>query len=250
MSLLKDYYATPTALFTGITLPTSDYNTDIESAIYGRWRLNELCMDDLTEWRIWFQFLCDERWPIAVKLMESAALIQDPIKTMNLSTGTTGSSSLTDTLRIDREGESADATSGYNNEESESGSNSSSTDTPGVVSTVKTSDTPQSAVNPITNGYLSGVTETSQSGSDTSSAESSATGSNNRNYLDASSHNHNDSEQHSGGNSTEYGSTVTQEGFSGNQAQLLLEYRKTLTNIRRQVADLFSDAFSLIYGMR
>lgn len=283
MELIKDLYEDAAALFENITLPESELNEEIEDAVYRRWRLYAPVLEDTDEWESWFQEVCSENWPIAIALMNSAALIENPLHTMGLTTVTEGTDDLTDTLKVDRTREAADATSGYDNSTSESESSSTdtpgvvttvtdqlgqtntTTDTPGVTTTVKHSDTPQSAVTNLTDGYLSGVDQTSQSGFNTSAVvgsgtntttttptgsdttEGSAEGSTARNYLDASSHNSTESEEHSGGTGREYGSTVTQTGFSGNQAQLLLEYRKTLSNIRRQVANLFHEAFLLVY---
>ena len=228
---LKEAYNSASALFTGITPPTSEYTEEIEQLVYSRWRNNDLINveteDDLTEWHEWFEFITLTAWDIADKLLTSADLITDPLKTYSRSstsngtnngqtsstntgsgsttdssstsgtvtldkdTTTTGSGSLTDTLKVETDGESADATSGYNN------SNTEGT----TAQTVKESDTPQSAVANLTAGYLSKVTQT----------DGTSTGESASNYLDASSHNKSETVQHSGGQSTSESGSGTED---------------------------------------
>ena len=263
MTILKDAYGTAASLFSGITLPESDYTTEIERLVYERWRLNELTDDDLDEWHRWFTEVTLENWDIADKLLTSASLITDPLKSFSTTTTTEGSDTLTDTLKIERDRESADATSGYNNTNTSgssdgsqtAGQGSSTTTTPGKVTTYKESDTPQSSTTNINNGYLSKITQTSESGSEVNATTTSGTDTQHseseseskNNYLDASSHNANETEQHSGGTTKEDSHTTTASGYSVSQAELVMQYRETIRNIRRQVADLWSEAFVLVY---
>lgn len=301
---LKEVYESSTALFTGITTPASDFTDEIKNLVYNRWRNNDLInvdtTDDITEWREWFEFITLTAWDVADKLLTSAALITDPLKTFSRTSQTSGtntgqtsttntgsgsttdsssssgsvtldkdttsstSGSLTDTLKVETDGESADATSGYNNTNAEGSTGQ----------TVKESDTPQSAVANLTAGYLSKVTQTE------GTAESETAS----NYLDASSHNKSETVQHSGGQSTtETGSgtedstttdsrttsgtststdtrtiagtesfadshTTTESGYMVSQAELVKQYRETITNVRREVADLWHECFDLWYG--
>lgn len=262
---LKEAYNSASALFTGITPPTSEYTEEIEQLVYSRWRNNDLVNveteDDLAEWREWFEFITLTAWDVADKLLTSADLITDPLKTYSRTSTTSGTNtgttsetntgsgsetdsktgSVTDTLKIETDGESADATSGYNNSN--------------LDNTTKESDTPQSAVSNLTDGYLSKVTK--------------ADSENASNYLDASSHNKSETVQHSGGQSTTESGTVTtsdsrtrsgsesyadshtttESGYTVSQADLVKQYRETITNIRREVADLWHECFNLWYGI-
>lgn len=228
---LKDAYASATALFTGITLPASEYNEEIKSLVYARWKYNLLCLEDKTLWHEYFKFKTNEVWDMAVKLMKSAGLITDPLRDYYKKTDRDGSNDKTDSLQIITDRESADATSGYNN-----------TDTIGSGSSgelTKNSDTPQSRVSNLTDGYLSSVSKTE--------GESSSTGETGSNYLDASSHNSKDTVQHSGGDSTEYEEHITEQGYNETQAELVLKYREAIANVKDQVTALWAECFDLFY---
>ena len=262
-TLLKDAYSTAASLFSGITLPASDYTEEIEHLVYERWRLNELVEEDLDEWHRFFEFVTLENWDVADKLLTSASLITDPLKSFSTTSTTEGSNNTTDTLKIQHDRESADATSGYNNSNATgstdgtqtAGQDSSSTTTPARVTTVKESDTPQSSATNINNGYLSKISQTAESGTETSATTTSGTDTQHAenasetksNYLDASSHNASETEQHSGGTESEDSHTTTASGYQVSQAELVMQYRETIRNIKRQVADLWSDAFILFY---
>ena len=256
MATLKETYSNSTALFTACPPPASPNLATIESLIWGRWAPYELCIEDKDTWEEWFKYLIVENWGRAEALFQSADLIDEPLKSFWRSTDTTGTITDTDTIRIQNNSEEAHATSGYNN------SNNEATSTPGVVTTVnespgkttitKTSDTPQSAVTNLTDGYLSNVSRTDESGSSstttTPSGSDSSEAETRSNYLDATSMNREDVSQHSGSIEKSHNLNVSEEGSNVSQAELVLKYRETLANIRREVADLFKDAFVLTLG--
>lgn len=228
---LKDAYASANALFTGITLPSSSYNDEIKYLVYARWKYNLLCMEDKTLWHEFFELKTREVWDVAVKLMKSADLITDPLRDFYKHRESSGNDTRTDTLKIVTDRESADATSGYNN-----------TDTIGSGTSgelVKNSDTPQSKVSNLTDGYLSSVSK--------SEGESSSTGETGSNYLDASSHNSKDTVQHSGGDSTDHSDNSDEYGYNETQAELVLKYREAIANVKDQVTALWAECFDLFY---
>ena len=265
---LIEAYANATALFTGITLPEAEHTEQIKSLIFGRWAPYDLCMDDKDEWHAWFQYLCTQNWTLADRILASADLIEDPLKTFHKQTVTDGEVQTTDTLKIEDDVEGASATSGYNNTNSKTTDEANGTQTagihtttvenPGKTTTTKVSDTPQSAVSNLTSGYLSNVTQVSEAGSNTTTvtptgtdsnhAESETNGESRSNYLDANSNNSHKTSQHSGGVKTEDDTTVTEDGFNGNLSELLKTYRETLENMNRKVADMWNEAFVLVLG--
>lgn len=230
--VLKDAYASSTALFLGVTLPSSSYNDEIKYLVYNRWKYNLLIMEDKDLWHDFFEFKTREVWDMAVKLMKSAELIVDPSKQWYKKSDKNGSNTLTDTLQIVTDRESADATSGYNNTSTEGSG------TTGELT--KHSDTPQSSVNNLTSGYLSDATKTD--------GESTSTGETGSNYLDASSHNSNDTVTHSGGNENSYEDHLEEYGYN-DQADMLLKYRETIKNIKEEVSNLWAECFDPFYTL-
>lgn len=268
MATLKEWYSTSNALFTAVPAPATDHADVIKSLIYKRWAPYDCCLEDQDAWESWFDYLIEENWDRAEKLLESADLITDPLKDFSRTQTTTGTITDNDTLKIEHDEERADARSGYNNTNSESSTESDSSatagisttvqETPGKITTVKVSDTPQSATTNLTDGYLSGVTQTSESGtastvttptgSDTGHEEGAAAGETRSNYLDAESMNATKTEQHSGSLEKVHNLTIKDEGYNQAQAELVLKYRDTLTAIKKEVAELFKDAFILWLG--
>lgn len=256
MAILKEWYNNQTALFTACPAPATDHASSIKSLIWGRWFLYDTSLEDKDDWETWFKYLIEENWDRAEKLLDSADLLTDPGKSFYRKKTTTGTITDTDTLKIELDSEEAHATSGYNN------ANNEATSTPGVVTTVqespgkttitKSSDTPQSAVSNLTDGYMSAVSRTDESGS--SSTVTTPTGSDSSeaqtrsNYLDATSANRKDTTQHSGSIEKAHDLTEEEEGYTEAQAELILKYRETLSNIKREVADMFKDAFVLTLG--
>ena len=256
MDTLKETYSNATALFTACPAPVTDHAADIKSLIWGRWFPYELCLEDKDDWETWFKYLIEENWDRAEKLYSSIDLVTDPTKSFSKTTTTTGTITDTDTLKIEDSEEEAHATSGYNNGNTEGTTTAGITSTtefsPASRTTVKHSDTPQSAVANITDGYLSDVTITTGSGKDTTvvtpTGTDTSTGETRSNYLDATSRNASKTSQHSGGNEREHDLTVEENGYTEAQAELVLKYRETLGNIKREVADMFKDAFVLWLG--
>lgn len=240
MAKLKEWYNNSTALFTACPAPATDHAADIKSLIYNRWRPYECSIEDQDDWEAWFKYLIEENWARAEQLYSSIDMIEDPTKNFSKTVTTTGT--ITDTE------EAATATSGYNNSNTEGSTTAGITSTtefsPASSSTVKHSDTPQSAVANLTDGYLSDVTITTGSGKDTTTVTPSGTdtsaGETRSNYLDANSSNRENVKDHD--------LTVTEEGYTEAQAELILKYRETLGNIKREVADMFKDAFVLWLG--
>ena len=256
MAKLKEWYNNSTALFTACTAPDTEHAADIKSLIYNRWRPYECSIEDQDDWEAWFSYLIEENWARAEQLYSSIDMVEDPTKNFSKTVTTTGTITDTDSLRIEDNEEEANATSGYNNSNTEgtttAGITSTTTFNPASSSTVKHSDTPQSAVANLTDGYLSDVTITTGSGSDTTtvtpSGTDTSTGESLNNYLDARSRNASKTSQHSGSIEKSHNMLVTEEGYTEAQAELILKYRETLGNIKREVADMFKDAFVLWLG--
>lgn len=256
MATLKETYSNATALFTACPPPATPNISTIESLIWGRWAPYELCIDDQDAWEEWFKYLIVENWGRAEALFKSAELIDEPLKSFWKSTDTTGTITDTDTIRIENNREEAHATSGYNNSNNEASSTpgvvTTEAVTPGKITVTKTSDTPQSAVSNLTDGYMSGVQRTEESGSEsrttTPTGHDESQAETRSNYLDATSSNSSDTSQHSGSIEKSHNLNVSEEGSNVSQAELVLKYRETLANIRREVADLFKDAFVLTLG--
>lgn len=256
MATLKEWYSNSTALFTVCPAPATDHAADIKKLIWGRWFPYTCSLEDQDDWEEWFKYLIEENWDRAEQLYSSIDLVTDPTKSFSKTVTTTGTITDTDTLRIEDNEEEANATSGYNNSNTEGSTTAGITSTtefsPASSSTVKHSDTPQSAVSNLTDGYLSDVTITTGSGKDTTTVTPSGTdtsiGESLNNYLDARSRNATKSSQHSGSIEKAHDMTVTEEGYTEAQAELVLKYRETLGNIKREVADMFKDAFVLTLG--
>lgn len=237
MATLKELYSNSTALFTACPPPAgSEHAADIEKLIWGRWFPYETSLEDQDDWEEWFKYLIEENWDRAEALFNSLSMVTDPTKSFSKTTTTEGTITDTDTLRVEDSEEEAHATSGYNNGNTAAHSEGSGN------GTQKFSDTPQSAVANLTDGYLTNVTK-NETGDETDS-----TGESRSNYLDAMSRNASKTSQHSGGNERAHDLTVTENGYNEAQAELVIKYRETLSNIKREIADLFKDAFVLTLG--
>lgn len=230
-TLKQTRYSTPSLLF-NFDYGVFTHASDIEKLIVARYGPYEICMEDEVEWHDWFKYLTYENMAIADALYESMSLIVNPLNTTDVTTtGHTDGTEHTESTT-----ESANATSGYSHDTNESEDHATSHSD----GTNKVLDTPQGRINNLNDGYLTSANITG------ANAGSDGTGKvkNDRSYLDANSANGNaNTDKQNGSDSNE-----TRVGFEGaNQAEILKNYRETLTNIKRQITDLWAEAFIRIF---
>lgn len=236
--------AWPHIFTTSAVVGSPAFHKEICMAILKAYYMREIAGETFGLWQLWMNQRLEEIEPYYSQLYSSLSLSFDPYETVDI----------TETGDDERSyGSWGSDSSNSSSEKDDSSSTSSETSNTATSRTGRvyndeniSSDTPQGALSDIQNGKYATNADFKQGGS-TDDVSSSG-----KDNASSSSQSHGTSSDNSTlktqRNDTEDKHNVLKrKGFEGNKSEMLIKYRETFLNIKRQIIDEFADLFMMIY---